>query len=129
MVIDTSAFVAIVLREPEAAAFDERIRSATTRHVSVATWVELAAVLTSRLGVDARPVLERLEDEYRLDLVPVDLEQMRIAADAMVRFGKGRRPARLNYGDCFAYALSRARGEPLLFKGEDFSKTDVSITI
>lgn len=129
MVIDASAFVAIVLREPEAAAFDERIRSATTRRVSVATWVELAAVLTSRLGVDARPVLDRLEEEYRLDLVPVDQAQMRIACEAMVRFGKGRHPARLNYGDCFAYALSLSSGEPLLFKGDDFSKTDVAITI
>jgi ribonuclease VapC len=129
MVIDTSAFVAIVLREPEAAAFDDRIRSATTRRVSVATWVELAAVLTSRLGMDARPVLDRLEEEYRLDLLPVDQAQMRIACEAVVRFGKGRQPARLNYGDCFAYALSLTNGEPLLFKGDDFSKTDVAITI
>ncbi len=129
MVIDTSAFVAIVLGEPEAAAFDERIRSATTRRVSVATWVEVATVLTSRLGVDARTVLERLEEEYRLDLVPVDQAQMRIAGEAMVRFGKGQHPARLNYGDCFAYALSLSSGEPLLFKGDDFSKTDVAITM
>jgi ribonuclease VapC len=129
MVIDTSAFVAIVLREPEAAAFDERIRSATTRRVSVATWVELAAVLTSRLGLDARPVLGRLEEEYRLDLIPVDQAQMRIACEAMVRFGRGRHPTRLNYGDCFAYALSLSSGEPLLFKGDDFSKTNVAITI
>jgi ribonuclease VapC len=129
MVIDTSAFVAIVLREPEAAAFDDRIRSATTRRVSVATWVELAAVLTSRLGMDARPVLDRLEEEYRLDLLPVDQAQMRIACEAVVRFGKGRQPARLNYGDCFAYALSLTNGEPLLFTGDDFSKTDVAITI
>ncbi len=129
MVIDTSAFVAIVLIEREAAEFDERIRSATTRRVSVATWVEVAEVLTSRLGVDARPVLDRLEEEYRLDLIPVDQAQMRIAGEAMVRFGKGRHPARLNYGDCFAYALSLSSGEPLLFKGDDFSKTDVAITM
>lgn len=125
MVIDTSAFVAIVLGEPEATDFDERIRAAENRLVSVATWVEFTAVLSARLDMDARPVTARLVADYELSLVPVDLEQMRIACDAMVRFGKGRHPARLNYGDCFAYALSRARGEPLLFKGDDFGRTDV----
>lgn len=126
MVVDTSAFVAIILGEPEAATYDEHIRSAAMRRVSMATWVELATVLTSRLEMDARPILDRLEADYGLDLIPVDREQMRIACDAMIRYGKGRHPARLNYGDCFAYALSRSSGEPLLFKGEDFSKTDVA---
>lgn len=127
MVIDTSVFVAIVLGEPEAALFDERLRSASTRRVSVATWVELAAVLSARLGIDARPVVDRLEADYAIALIAVDVEQMRIACDAMVRFGKGRHPARLNYGDCFAYALSRSSGQPLLFKGEDFGRTDVTV--
>jgi ribonuclease VapC len=127
MVIDTSAFVAIVLGEPEAADFDERIRAAESREVSVATWIELTAVLSARLETDARTVTARLVADYELNLIPVDLEQMRIACDAMVRFGKGRHPARLNYGDCFAYALSRARGEPLLFKGDDFGRTDVAV--
>lgn len=127
MVIDTSALVAIVLGEPEAALFDERIRSASARSVSVASWLEFASVLTTRMKLDARPVLDRLEVDYGLTLVPVDVEQMRIACEAMVRFGKGRHAARLNYGDCFAYALSRAKGEPLLFKGEDFSRTDVAV--
>jgi len=127
MVIDTSALVAIILGEPEAELFDERIRSASTRRVSAATWVELATVLCARLETDARPVLNRLESDYELELVPVDVEQMRLACDAMVRFGKGRHPARLNYGDCFAYALSRSAGEPLLFKGDDFPRTDVVV--
>ncbi|MBB5738672.1 MULTISPECIES: type II toxin-antitoxin system VapC family toxin [Brevundimonas] len=129
MVIDTSVFVAIVLGEPEAPDFDDRIRAAETRMVSVATWVELTAVLSARLGMDARPVAARLHADYGLDLVPVDLAQMRIACEAMVRFGKGRHLARLNYGDCFAYALSRSTGEPLLFKGEDFGRTDVAAVI
>lgn len=127
MVIDTSALVAIVLGEPEATLFDERIRSAPVRYVSVVSWLEFASVLTTRMKLDARPVLDRLEVDYGLTLVPVDVEQMRIACEAMVRFGKGRHAARLNYGDCFAYALSRAKGEPLLFKGEDFSQTDVAV--
>lgn len=127
MVVDTSVFTAIVLVEPDAATFDERIRSASACLVSVASWIELGVVLTTRLGVDARPVLDRLKTEYDVTLVPVDVEQMTLAADALFRFGKGRHPARLNYGDSFAYALSRATGEPLLFKGDDFARTDVGV--
>lgn len=129
MVIDTSVLFAIEMMELEAARFDEMIRGAPRRLMSVANVLELVTGLTARRGRDQRPTVDDLVADYDLDLVPVDQAQMRIACEAMVRFGKGRHPARLNYGDCFAYALSLSSGEPLLFKGDDFSKTDVAITI
>lgn len=127
MIIDTSALVAIVLNEPEAAAFDERIRLAPSRKISTATCVELMIVLTAKLGIDARPVVIHVIDEYELERIAVDEDQMTIAFDGVARFGKGRHPAKLNLGDCFAYALAKASGEPLLFKGNDFSRTDVAV--
>lgn len=127
MVIDTSALFAIEMAEPEQLAFDERIRTAPRRLMSMANALELIIGLTARRGSDQRPAVDDLIADYEIELVSVDLEQMRLAAEAVVRFGKGRHPARLNYGDSFAYALSRATGEPLLFKGDDFARTDVSV--
>ena len=127
MIIDTSALVAIVLNEPEAAAFDELIRLAPSRKISTATCVELMIVLTAKLGIDARPVVIHVIDEYELERIAVDEDQMTITFDGVARFGKGRHPARLNLGDCFAYALAKTSGEPLLFKGNDFSRTDVAV--
>lgn len=125
MVIDTSALFAIEMGEPEAAHFDELIRIAETRLLSVANALELATVLTHRRDQDCRAVVDDIVNEYGLTLVDVDMAQMRLASEGMARFGKGRHPARLNLGDCFAYGLSRATGEPLLFKGGDFSQTDI----
>lgn len=127
MVIDTSALFAIEMAEPEQAAFDERIRTAPRRLMSVASALELVIGLTTRRGSDQRAAVDDLVADYGIELVPIDLEQMRLATQAIVRFGKGRHPARLNYGDSFAYALSRATEEPLLFKGEDFGRTDVTV--
>lgn len=127
MVIDTSALFAIEMAEPEQADFDERIRTAPRRLMSVASALELIIGLTARRGSDQRAAVEDLVADYEIELVPVDLEHMRLAAGAVVLFGKGRHPARLNYGDSFAYALSRATGEPLLFKGDDFARTDVAV--
>ena len=125
MVIDSSAIIAILFGEPEAAQMDRAIRTAPVRLISVATVLEIVVVLTRRLEMDARPVVDRTRAEYELTVVDMDIDQMNFACDAMVRFGKGRHAARLNYGDCFAYALSRSSGEPLLFKGEDFTRTDL----
>lgn len=125
MVIDTSVLFAIEMGEVEAAEFDERIRIAARRRMSVANGLELATALTARRGSDQRVAVDDLIADYEIELVPVDIDQMNFACDAMVRFGKGRHAARLNYGDCFAYALSRSSGEPLLFKGEDFARTDL----
>jgi ribonuclease VapC len=126
MVIDTSALVAIVMREPDGAVFDERIRSASVRRMSVGNGVELMIVLSNRLAMDASVLVERVLSEYAIELVVVDSRQMSLAFEGASRFGKGRHPAALNYGDCFAYGLARALGEPLLFKGGDFSRTDIA---
>jgi ribonuclease VapC len=93
--------------------------------MSVATLVELSIVLESRFGAEGLRDLDLFVVRAGIELVPVDLEQAHEARRAFSRFGRGRHPAGLNYGDCFAYALARVRGEPLLFKGEDFARTDV----
>jgi len=125
MVIDSSALIAIIQNEPEARAFDASIRTSSTRLISTATVLEIVSVVTRRLGYDARPIIDHLRSDYRLVVVGVDQDQMTVACEAMVRFGKSRHPAALNFGDCFAYALSKTSGEPLLFKGDDFSRTDI----
>ncbi len=125
MVIDTSALLAILLDEPERRAFNEAIEAADGRAMSVATLVELSIVLESRFGPEGLRDLDLFVIRAGIELVSVDLEQAHEARRAFGRFGRGRHPAGLNYGDCFAYALARVRGEPLLFKGEGFSQTDV----
>ena len=94
--------------------------------MSVANLIETSLVIESRFGAEGSRDLDLLVERARIELVPVDLEQLRIARRAFSRFGKGRHPAALNFGDCFAYALARSLGEPLLFKGDDFAKTDLA---
>jgi ribonuclease VapC len=125
MVIDTSALLAILLDEPERRAFNEAIETADSRGMSVATLVELSIVIESRFGAEGLRDLDLFVQQAGIDLVDVDLEQAQVARRGFSRFGRGRHPAGLNYGDCFGYALAIVRGEPLLFKGEDFSQTDV----
>ena len=98
---------------------------ANRRLVSAATVVECGLVLTSRRGEAGVARLNMLLHEAGIEIATVDSEQARTAIDAFRRFGKGRHPAGLNFGDCFAYALAAATGEPLLFKGDDFAKTDI----
>lgn len=95
------------------------------RALSVATWLESAMIVTTRRGSRGRTELDRLLGACHAELVPVDAAQAEIAYGAWLRYGKGRHEARLNLGDCFAYALAKQRSEPLLFKGEDFAHTDV----
>jgi len=125
MVIDTSAVLAILSDEPERRAFNEAIEAADSRSLSVASFVELSIVIEARFGAEGVRHLDRLLERADVTVVPVDLEQGRLARQAWSRFGKGRHEAGLNFGDCFSYALAQALGEPLLFKGEDFSRTDV----
>lgn len=125
MVIDTSALIAILLDEPERRAFTEAIESAESRRVSAATLLETAIVVESRFGPEGERDLDHLLETAGVDVEPVDAEQLRIARRAFSRYGKGRHAAGLNFGDCFAYALAKAVGEPLLFKGEDFGRTDI----
>jgi ribonuclease VapC len=96
--------------------------------VSTATWVEVSIIVESRYGAEGLRDLDLLVSKAAIDLVPVDVEQAHIARLAFNRFGKGRHPAGLNYGDGFSYALATARGEPLLYKGGDFRLTDVGVT-
>jgi ribonuclease VapC len=125
MVIDTSAVLAILQDEPERRAFNEAIEAADSRSLSVASFVEVSIVIEARFGAEGVGHLDRLLERAGVKVVPVDLEQGRLARQAFSRFGKGRHEAGLNFGDCFSYALAQVLGEPLLFKGEDFSRTDV----
>jgi len=126
MVIDTSAVLAILLDEPERRSFNEAIEAADSRSLSVASFVEVSIMIEARFGAEGVALLDRLLDRAGVKVVPVDLEQGRLARQAFSRFGKGRHEAALNFGDSFSYALAQVLGEPLLFKGEDFSRTDVA---
>jgi len=125
MVIDTSAVLAILQDEPERRRFAESIEAADTTCMSAATWVESSIVVEARYGSDGLRDFDRLMERIAVEIVPVDLEQARAAREAFRRFGKGRHPAGLNFGDCFSYALARMLGETLLFKGTDFGQTDL----
>ncbi len=125
MVIDTSAIVAIALDEPEARAFEERIADDPVRMISAATLLETAMVIETRLGARGGGELDLWLHKAQVEIVAVDAELAEIARRAWRRFGKGRRPAGLNFGDCFSYALATLTQEPLLFKGSDFAETDI----
>lgn len=127
MVIDTSALVAILQREPERRSFIEAIEAADARLMSVATFVEIAIVIDARHGAEGVRDLDHFIARAGIELVPVDAEHGSLAREAFSRFGKGRHRAGLNYGDCFSYALATSAGEPLLFKGDDFLHTDVAL--
>ncbi len=124
MVIDTSALLAILQDEPERRALNEAIEAADARRLSVVSFVELSIVIDTRFGAAGQRDLDLFLERAGVELVPVDAEQARVARYAYSRFGRGRHAAGLNFGDCFSYALAHVLGEPLLFKGEDFAKTD-----
>ena len=125
MVLDTSALVAILQNEHERRLFNEAIESAETRSMSTASFVETSIIMESRYGPDGIRDLDLFISKAQISLVPVDTDQAYIARNAFRQYGKGRHSARLNFGDCFAYALAKAWGEPLLFKGDDFTQTDI----
>ena len=125
MVIDTSAIVAIALNEPEAETFEQRVADAPVRLMSAASVLEAGMVIETRLGESGGIELDLWLLKARVEVVAVDAEQADQARRAWRRFGKGRHPAGLNFGDCFSYALSALTQEPLLFKGDDFSRTDI----
>jgi ribonuclease VapC len=125
VIVDTSALIAILAREPGFEILDEAITRAPTCRLSAAGLVETSIVLESRGGADARRFLESLLRRAAVSIEPVTAEQALLAREAYSDYGKGRHPARLNFGDCFSYALAKATGEPLLFTGDDFGKTDV----
>jgi ribonuclease VapC len=125
MVIDSSALLAILQNEPERRAFNESIEVAEQVLLSTASFVEISMIVESRLGADGVRDLDLFIAKARIILIPADEEQAHLAAQAFRRYGKGRHPAALNFGDCFAYALARAQSDSLLFKGNDFSHTDI----
>jgi len=125
MILDTSALVAVLYGEPEARDFVERIRAADVCRISVANHVELSMVVESQLGPDGTRQADAFLRRAGVVVEPVTIEQGDLARQAFVDFGKGRNKAGLNFGDCFAYALARATGEALLFKGDDFALTDI----
>ncbi|NRP74473.1 Ribonuclease VapC30 [Ensifer psoraleae] len=125
MVIDTSAIVAIAFNEPEAETYEQKVVDAPRRFISAATVLELAIVIEARLGEAGAAELDLWLYKAGVEIVAVDAEQIAVARRAWRSYGKGRHPAGLNYGDCFSYALARARNEPLLFKGDDFARTDI----
>jgi ribonuclease VapC len=125
VIVDTSALAAIFFREPEEIHFTTLIRDAERCLISAANFVELTIVLEGQIGPQSIHQCEMFFRQIGLVIEPFSVEQAHLARQAFHDFGKGRHPARLNFGDCFAYALSKATREPLLFKGEDFRKTDV----
>jgi ribonuclease VapC len=124
MVIDTSALLAIFLAEPERQKFLELIREDSSPLISAANALETAIVLETRRGIAAGREFDLFLHRLGIEIVSVDGDQVEVARAGWRRFGKGRHPASLNFGDCFAYALSKTSGEPLLAKGNDFPKTD-----
>lgn len=126
MIVDTSALIAILRDEPDAATYAEAIERAPVRRLSAANLVEAGAVIDSARDPIASRQLDRLLAVANIQVEPVTEAQARIARDAYRDFGKGSgHPAGLNFGDCFAYAAAKETGEPLLYKGRDFAQTDV----
>lgn len=126
MVLDSSALVAIHLKEPGYERLVDAIDRAEIVAIGVPTLLETAIVLSARLGRDARPLLLTFLRRIEAEWIPFNEEHFDAAAAAFLRFGRGRHPAGLNFGDCMSYAVASLAGLPLLFTGEDFPKTDIA---
>jgi ribonuclease VapC len=126
MIIDTSAIIAILFEQDDAISYAKAITEADSCRISAATFVETAIVVEAQTRNNGGRQLDAFIRRAGIVIEPVTEEQAHIARQAFIDFGKGRHAAGLNYGDCFSYALSKASREPLLFKGKDFAKTDLS---
>lgn len=129
MVIDTAALLAVLLQEPEAARIAAAIEAGSPRLLSVATLLEASIVIESRKGETGGRELDLLLYRAGIEVVAVDQDQAELAPAAWRRFGKGRHPAGLNFGNCFAYALAKNHRLPPLFRGDDFARTDVEAVL
>ncbi|MGH7867243.1 MAG: type II toxin-antitoxin system VapC family toxin [Candidatus Dormibacteraceae bacterium] len=129
MIVDSSAIVSILLREPEHKQVLDALGGASFAGVGAPTLVESGIVLTAKLGVSGKTLLARLVQEARLAIVPFGESHRDVAVEASQRFGKGRHPAALNFGDCLTYAVARVAGQPLLCLGNDFSQTDLELVL
>jgi len=126
MIVDTSALVAVLFGEPEADAFTRLIHDADRCLISAGTFLELSIVVERQTGPEVARQCDMFFRRAGIIIEPFTVEQAHIARQAFHDFGKGRHPAGLNFGDCFAYALAKITGEPLLFKGKNFKKTDIA---
>lgn len=127
MIVDSSALVAIALREPRHEELIDRLGAAPLIAVGAPTLVETAIVLSARLRQDARGLLARMIQELGIEVVPFTTAHFGVATEAWLRFGRGRHPANLNFGDCLTYAVAKATGRPLLCVGDDFPRTDLPL--
>ena len=125
MIVDSSALLAVILNEEDEPRFAEAMIDATALRMSAANWVEAAIVVDSHRNPTAKIRFEDLVSALRLEIMPVTVDDAHRTRAAHNDYGRGNHRARLNYGDCFAYALAKSRGEPLLFKGNDFAQTDI----
>jgi ribonuclease VapC len=125
MILDTSALVAVLFGEPEADLYTQLIYDADRCLISAGSFLELSIVIERQAGPEVARQCEMFFRRSGIVVEPFTVEQAHIARQAFHDFGKGRHPAGLNFGDCFAYALTKITGEPLLFKGDDFKKTDI----
>lgn len=126
MIVDASVVVAVLRGEPDAPAFATALSHAPLAVISSVNWLEAAVVIDGRGDAAAREGFETFFERFGIRIAPVTHDHARRARAAYCVWGKGNHPARLNLGDCFAYALAKERGEPLLFKGEDFPQTDIA---
>lgn len=124
MILDSSALVAMVLREPGHERLLQQMAAAPQVAIGAATLLEAGIVLSARIGSDARGLLSRVLQEGGIDVHPVTASHFGVAMDAWLRYGKGRHPAALNFGDCLSYAMAVIAGRPLLAVGDDFPRTD-----
>lgn len=127
MIIDSSAIVAILLQEAKHEWLLEKLNTATAIGIGAPTAVETGIVLTARLGPLGKSLLARFIQESELTIIPFEHKHWPIAVDAFSRYGKGRHPAGLNFGNCLTYAVAKVSAQPLLYVGDDFSKTDLPL--
>ena len=127
MILDSSAIVAVIMKEPGFDVILELLSSEQSSAVGTATLTETAIVLSARLRHDARSLLSRFLSEASIALIPFGESHYSMAVEAWLRYGKGRHPAGLNFGDCLAYATAKLADQPLLFVGNDFQETDIQI--
>jgi ribonuclease VapC len=125
MVVDTSALIAVLREESGFSSYLDAMLRAQRLLMSAASWAEVGVVVLWRLPAGSDAKVRALRERLQLEVAPFDLEQAEVAWLAFRQFGRGRHPAGLNLGDCFAYALAKQRGEPLPFKGDDFTHTDI----
>lgn len=129
MILDTSAVISMLWGEPDADRMEEAVVAAGELAIAAPSLVELTTVAEGRFGRPMGEKLDALLDRLRPEVVPFTAEHAALAREGWRRYGKGRHPAGLNLGDCFAYALAKSRNQPLLFKGDDFARTDVKAAI